>query len=412
VLEVNTNILEKRNEIRTVRIKMGNFALAGNLKFLSLGDILQFLGSNSSTGVLIIKSKYAQTPGKIYFVSGNPVNASAGTLVGLEAVNSLFGWIDGEFEFTNENVTCERIIHKSRMQLILDALSMLDDGQIERLGPVSFSEKSAHESARKLPVIKGPLIDYTYIVDEEEIGAGHKIVAEGKHGGWLWVILEGVAELARETPAGPLKILRIGEGAFIGSVASFLMLEGTVRSAAISAVTKVQLGVLDSRRLSVDFLRMSNSFRNLSISLDRRMKQATDMAVKAHMNKIRLDDYINIKNQIINQGDSEKKLFEITEGEAHIVRHTEYGYVPLASLHSGDFFGNIPFLDLGQEPFNASVFGSENLKIDPMDPDGFRKEYQELTPTFKNFIEHVATCISVTSRVVCEFHKKSVRGKK
>ena len=388
---------------------MENFDLAGNLKFLSLGDIFQFLGSNSSTGVLIIKSKYAQTPGKIYFVNGNPVNASAGSLVGLEAANSLFGWVDGEFEFIDENITCERIIYKSRMQLILDALSMLDDGQIERLGPVSFSKKSSRENTPKLPIIKGPLIDYTYIVDEEEVGAGHKIVAEGKHGGWLWIILEGVAELARETSAGPLKILRIGEGAFIGSVASFLMLEGTVRSAAIRAVTKVQLGVLDSRRLSVDFLRMSNSFRDLSISLDRRMKQATDMAVKAYLNQLRLEDYINVKNQIINQGDSEKELFEITEGEAHIVRHTEYGYVPLASLHSGDFFGNIPFLDLGQEPFNASVFGSKNLKLNSMDPDVFRKEYQELTPTFKNFIEHVATCISVTSMLVCEFHKKNVR---
>lgn len=388
---------------------MGNFVLAGNLNFLSLGDILQFLGSNSSTGVLIIKSKYAQTPGKIYFINGNPVNASAGNLVGLDAANSLFGWVDGEFEFIDENVTCERIIHKSRMQLILDALSMLDDGQIERLGPVSFSKNSSRDNTSKLPIIKGPLIDYTYIVDEEEIGAGNKIVSEGKHGGWLWVILEGVAELARETPEGLLRILRIGEGAFIGSVASFLMLEGTVRSAAISAVTKVQLGVLDSRRLSVDFLRMSNSFRNLAINLDRRMKQATDMAVNAHFNTIRLEDYINVKNQIINQGDSEKKLFEIIEGEAHIVRNTEYGYVPLASLYPGDFFGNIPFLDLGQEPFHASVFGSESLKLNSMDPDTFQKEYQELTPTFKNFIEHVATCISVTSMVVCEFHKKNAR---
>ena len=136
------------------------------------------------------------------------------------------------------------------------------------------------------------------------------------------------------------------------------------------------------------------------------------MAVTAYMNKVQLDDYINVKNQIINQGDGEKKLFEITEGEAHIVRHTEYGYVPLATLHSGDFFGNISFLDLGQEPFNASVFGSQNLKLDEIDPDVFRKEYLELTPTFKNFIEHVSTCISVTSRLVCEFQKKSIRSGK
>ena len=389
---------------------MGNFALAGNLKFLSLGDILQFLGSNSSTGVLYITSRYTQTHGKIYFVKGNPVNAAAGSLVGIDALNSLFGWVDGGFEFRDESVSCERIIKKSRMQIILDALSMLDDGQIERLGPVSFSEKSKSSgNSIKLPIIKGPLIDYTYIVDEEEFRANNKIVAEGKHGGWLWVILEGVAEIVKKTPTGNLKLLRIGEGAFIGSLTSFLMLEGTVRSAAIFAVTNVQLGVLDSRSLSVDFLRMSNSFRNLAISLDKRMKQATDMAVDIHLNKMRLEEYINIKNQVIKQGDGEENLFEITKGVAHIVRHTEHGYVPLGSLYPGDLFGNIPFLDLGQEPFHASVFGSDSLEFKKISPDSFQQEYNQLQPTIKNFIDHLATCISVTSMVTCEFHKKSSR---
>ena len=387
---------------------MGNFALAGNLSFLSLGDILQFLGSNTSTGVLFITSRYTQTQGEIYFVKGNPINASAGSLFGIDALNSLFGWVEGEFEFRDESVSCEQIINKSRMQIILDALSMLDDGQIERLGPVSFSEKSQSPgNSFKLPIIKGPLIDYTYIVDEEEFRANNKIVAEGKHGGWLWVILEGVAEIVKKIPTGHLKLLKIGEGAFIGSFTSFLMLEGTVRSAAISAVTNVQLGVLDARRLSVDFLRMSNSFRNLAISLDKRMKQVTDMAVDVHLNKVRLEEYINVKNQVINQGDGEENLFEITEGVAHIVRHTEYGYVPLASLYPGDFFGNMPFLDLGQEPFNASVFGSKNLEFKKMSPDSFQQEYNQLQPTFKNFIDHLSTCISVTSMVTCEFNKKS-----
>ena len=234
---------------------MGDFVLAGNLDFLSLGDILQLLGSNSSTGILRIRSKYAQEPGLIYFINGNPVNALAGPLTGLDAVNALFGWVDGEFEFSEEDVRRKNVIKKSRMQIILDCLSMLDDGHIERLGPVSFSAKTRSPSEKQstLPIIKGPLIDYSYVVDEEEARAGNKIVAQGKHGGWLWVILEGVAEIIRETPQGPLKILRIGEGAFIGSIASFLLLEGTVRSAAILAVDNVQLGVLDSQRLSIDF---------------------------------------------------------------------------------------------------------------------------------------------------------------
>jgi len=388
---------------------MGDFVLAGNMDFLSLGDILQLLGSNSSTGILRIRSKYSQEPGLIYFVNGNPVNASAGPLTGLDAVNALFGWVDGEFEFTEEDIRRKNVIKKSRMQIILDCLSLLDDGQIEQLGPVSFPKKTKSTSRKEstLPVIKGPLIDYSYVVDEEEARAGNKIVAQGKHGGWLWVILEGVAEIIRETPQGPLKVLRIGEGAFIGSIASFLLLEGTVRSAAIRAVENVQLGVLDSRRLSIDFLRMSDPFRSLAISLDRRLKQVTDMAVNIHLKKIRIEDYINGKNQRIVQGDSESDLFQITEGDAHIVRHTENGYVPLANLHSGDFFGNVPFLDLGQEPYQASVFASEDLEVTKMDPDILQKEHNRLSSTFKNFIEHLATCVSVTTRVACEFHKKN-----
>ncbi len=112
---------------------MGGFVLAGNLNFLSLGDILQLLGSNASTGVLRITSRYAQDLGLIYFHNGNPVNASVGSLAGVDAVNSLFGWLEGEFEFIEEKVDGENVIKKSRMQIILDCLRMLDDGQIEQL---------------------------------------------------------------------------------------------------------------------------------------------------------------------------------------------------------------------------------------------------------------------------------------
>ncbi len=391
---------------------MGDFVLAGNLNFLSMGDILQLLGSNASTGVLRITSRYAQDLGLIYFLNGNPVNASVGSLAGLDAVNLLFGWLDGEFEFIEEKVDGENVIKKSRMQIILDCLRMLDDGQIEQLGPVTFTKKSSHpsDSLSNRPIIRGPLIDYTYVVDEEEVRAGNKVVAEGKHGGWLWVILEGTAEIIRETPRGPLKLLRIGEGAFIGSISSFLLLEGSVRSAAITAVNNVLLGVLDLRRLSADFLRMSNQFRSLLISLDRRLKQATNMAVDIKLDNIKVEEFIKGKSQVFTQGENVENLFTITEGEAHIVRNTENGYVPLANLYQGDFFGHLPFLDIGQEPYSASVFGSKDLKISEMDPNILEKEYNQLSSTFKNFIEHHANCILVTSMLACEFGKNTGRN--
>ena len=41
---------------------------------------------------------------------------------------SLFGWTEGRFEFTQEPVACERTIKKGRMEIILDGLRLLDDG--------------------------------------------------------------------------------------------------------------------------------------------------------------------------------------------------------------------------------------------------------------------------------------------
>ena len=72
---------------------------SGGLRFISLPDIFQILGGNNATGTLEITSKYAPNPGKIYFVDGEPVNASIGPLNGVEAIYALFGWTEGKFEF-------------------------------------------------------------------------------------------------------------------------------------------------------------------------------------------------------------------------------------------------------------------------------------------------------------------------
>ena len=99
---------------------MGNNAvLSGNLTFLSLAELLQLLGSNTSTGVLRITNKYASEPGVVFFVKGNPVHALNDKLSGLEAIFSLFGWSQGEFSFSEEGYEGQTTINKSRMAIIL-----------------------------------------------------------------------------------------------------------------------------------------------------------------------------------------------------------------------------------------------------------------------------------------------------
>lgn len=380
--------------------------LAGSLSFLALGDIMQLLGANGSTGVLRLISRYAAEPGFIYFENGNPINAACGSTTGLEAVFELFGWTDGEFEFNKENVLTQRVITKSRMGIILEGLKMVDDGQIKRVGPgAAVRKQSAGASTDAIPIVKGPMVDYMYVADEEDFFDGEYIVEEGKHGSWIWVILEGVVEIVRETPEGQLPIVRLGDGSFIGSLASFLI-QGHIRTATAVAVGNVQLGVLDSQRLAQEFAKLTPEFRGLLISLDKRLKQLNERVIELRQKKLSPEAYVDNKKPVMKQGTTEEDLYVIREGSGSIVRNDDIGQIPLVQLFKGDYFGSIPFLDLGHEPEFASVLANKDLKVRKAELSQLQKEYNNLSTTFKNFIDNVSSCISVSTRVVCNYYQK------
>jgi CRP-like cAMP-binding protein len=384
-----------------------NSDLSGNLRFLNLGELLNLLGTNGSSGLLCINSTYATQPGLVYLDKGNPINATNGSLTGLDAVFALFGWTEGQFEFTEEDVTCEKTITKSRMEIILDGLRLLDEGKIQTLGE-GTAQKVQPESriiSGKLPLIKGPLVDYSYIVDEEGFYDGDEIVQEGNHGDWIWVILEGTAEIVKQASNGPVTLLRIGDGAFLGSVAT-LLAGGKVRSATVKSVGNVQLGMLDSQLLANELANVSADFKNLIVSIDFRMRQIIDMAVKIKEKNDDLQDFMQGRKQLIKQGQNEERLFNIKQGEVFIARDTENGYVPLAHLKKGDFFGRIPFVDMGHEPYSAAVFSSDDLKLAAVNTEKLQSEHEGLSSTLKNIIEHLATCVSVTTLVTCKFQKE------
>lgn len=384
----------------------GKAVLAGNLSFVSLADLFQILGGNNCTGVLHIASQYAPNPGLIYFGNGNPINATSGPLHGIDAIYALFGWSEGNFEFHQQNVQVERVVNKSRMEIILDALMMLDDGVIKKVGPPSPEDMCAVQSGESkyvktypLPVIKGPLVDYRYVIDEEEFRDGEKIVREGGHGNWVWVILEGTVKITRETSKGPMTIAKLGDGCFIGTFASFL-LRGHVRSATATAVGNVQLGVLDTQRLAGECASLSLDFRGLLLSLDARLTRITDRAGDLFMKKNKVNTLNRGKKVIIiKEGPSKQELFTITDGEAYVIRRTPRGYLPLLTLKEGDVFGYVPFIDIGHEPRCASVLASKHLKVNKLDTENLQKEYDQLSTAFKGLIENVATCVSVTTRL-------------
>jgi len=387
----------------------GDVAFAGNLSFLNLGELLQLLGTTGSSGTVSIRNAHVAQPGFIYIDKGNPIHAANGSITGLDALFSLFGWLDGQFEFVEEAVTCEKTVTKSRMEIILDGLRLLDEGQVEVIGPATAGSKPTDTAAKSgsLPLIKGPLVDYSYVVDEESFYDGDEIVQEGNHGNWIWVILEGIAEIVKETPRGTIRLLRIGDGAFLGSVASLLRADN-VRSATVTAVGNIQLGMLDSQLMTSELANQSIDYREFVRALDIRLKHVNGMIVDIYTGNKKALELTEGKKPLIKQGQNEDRLFKITSGDAIVARETDTGIVPLAHLQKGDFLGHVPFLDMGNEPQAASVFASPNLKLAALDPKALQKEHEKLSSTLQNVLAHLATSISVTTLIACDYFKKSL----
>lgn len=387
----------------------GSVAFAGNLSFLNLGELMQLLGTTGGTGTLYITSDHASQSGMIYIDNGNPIDAVNGSKTGLDALFSLFGWVDGRFEFIQEDIGCKKVITSSRMEIILDGLRLLDEGKIEVLGQ-SYVEPESADAVTKsgsIPLIKGPLVDYSYVVDEEGFYDGDEIVHEGNHGNWIWVILEGVVEITKETTQGPVKLLRIGDGAFLGSITALLKGDN-VRSATVTAIGNVQLGMLDAQLMTSELANLSLDYREFVRSIDSRLKQANKMIVDICNEGSNIAELIKGYKLLIKQGKDEKRLFRIRSGHAYIARETDAGVIPIACLQEDDYLGYIPFLDLGHEPYSASIFASQDLKLSTIDPAELKREHSKLSSTLKNILSHLASCISVTTMIACDRYKKLV----
>ena len=385
-----------------------NVVLSGNLDFLSLAELLQLLGSNGSTGVLRLSSSFSNAPGVIHMVNGNPVNASHASLGGLEALYGLFGWSEATFEFSLEKVEVPRLINRNPMELILDGLRMLDDGEIAKLGPVSYpaGSRGPRRAAGDIALIKRPLIHYVNVADEEAFPRGAPIVEEGKFGSWLWVVLRGVAEMVKETPKGPIPLFRIGEGACVGNFSSVVK-KGFRRLATVKAVSeRVQLGVLDPQPFHAEFANLSRELRALLISLDNRLRGLLESiaAIHAGGDPLRPPKEWRVA---LEQGSGDARVFQIHRGQALVFRRTAEGEVPLASLAEEDLFGQFPFLNLGHEPQSAVVYAPAGLQVRPLDTEALQREYDQLSAALRNILDFSASCISVSTAVACAAFRKA-----
>jgi hypothetical protein len=383
-----------------------NIVLKGSLSFINLGELLQLLGGSGSTGIVKITSIYANNPGLIYLVEGNPVNAECGEEKGLNALNALFGWLDAQFEFINEPVSSPKIIKKNRMEIILDGLRLVDDGAIPKLGRATLPQQTSliSKDGSDLPVIKGPLIDYIYIVDEEEFTDGREIVVQEKYGNWLWVVLQGTVEVIRLMPEGPARIVRLTDGSFIGSIGS-LFEKTKIRSATVAAVGRVQLGVLDFERIFREYTNISDKLKALLKSLDKRFKEVTSNCAEALLNKD-LTVSINDMKLFISSDVNNEKAYQIKKGKARVVRKDNKHFINICSLETGDIVGDVPFLNTSHEPDSADIYITKDFEADEIDLTDAKSEYDDLSDTLRNLIKHTVSCTIVTTNRLMKTVKK------
>ena len=383
-----------------------NIVLKGSLNFVPLPELLQFIGTTGSTGVLRLTTPYSRAMGSVYFFKGAPVNASNSSLAGLDALYPMFAWKKGEFDFRQEKINVATTIHIGQMEVILNGLRMLDEGTIKGMDPALSikNEPGILDTNSNLPLISYPITEYSLMVAEEEFLDGQNIIEEGEYGNWIWMVLNGVVEISKITPKGPAKILKAGTGTFAGNSSS--MFWGSIRRAVtMTASGKVQLSVLDTQRLHEEYSRLSAEFKKILFSLDNRFREVTERLADISSEKTKLKDFVGSRRMTAKLDKSKEEAFIIEEGSASVLRKIENSYIPLANLHKDDFLGQIPFFDISHEPHSSSVLVSKDLKITVLDLEGLQKEYEQLSNTFRNIIKFTSDCISIATLTACKAHR-------
>jgi hypothetical protein len=252
---------------------------------------------------------------------------------------------------------------------------------------------------RDRPFIEGPPVDYLHVVEEESFERGQAIVEQGRFGNWIWVILDGTADVVRHTADGKYNLARLGPGAFIGGVGA-LVSRNHSRKASVIARESVLLGVVDTQRLLAEYERMSPEFRKVLWGLNDRFQRISDRALQVRSGNLSTKNFILDGVPLIPMAQRATGLYVLAEGQASVMGNRDRRQVPLLNLYKGDIFGNLPFVNLGQEPERASVVGNAEVKKIPMRLDPLQSEFEKLSATFRNLLVNIADGIAQTTDAI------------
>jgi DNA-binding response OmpR family regulator len=128
LLERVAELLERKNKLTEMeKQESEKKAFAGDLNDLSIVELVQMLNLNKKSGVLNIS---AGTNGKVYLKDGQLHAAECENLTGEDAIYKLVEEMNGKFNFEISDVSIDRNINGSTMNVIMEACRIMDEKRL------------------------------------------------------------------------------------------------------------------------------------------------------------------------------------------------------------------------------------------------------------------------------------------
>ncbi len=92
---------------------------------------------------------------------------------------------------------------------------------------------------------------------------------------------------------------------------------------------------------------------------------------------------------IVKEGDYGISIYKILEGKAMVLKESDGREIPLATLTTGDIFGERTFLNRASETRSASVRALENMTVEVWHTARLSREYNEMPPIVKYITDQI-----------------------
>lgn len=113
---------------------------------------------------------------------------------------------------------------------------------------------------------------------QENYEAGEVIFREGSHGKTVYIISSGRVEISKTAGGRKVVVETLGPGAIFGTMT---LIDPSPRSATAIALEDTVLDIVDKNFLDKEFNQLDSGFRQLLVTLVRRLKKTTDDFVMA-----------------------------------------------------------------------------------------------------------------------------------